>query len=54
MHLPIDIGMAQRVPKWTLIGLANVVIEPHYTQALDAQNDKNHEVIHWFKKDPGV
>jgi hypothetical protein len=54
MLFPIDIGMPQGVPKWTLIVLASVVIEPHYTQALDAQNDKNHEVIRRFKKDPGV
>jgi hypothetical protein len=42
------------VPKRNPIGLASSIIEPHHTNAIGNENDKNHEVIHWVEKNQRV
>jgi hypothetical protein len=34
--------------------LASFMIEPHYPNAINNENDINHEVIHRIKKNQGV
>ena len=34
--------------------LASVMIEPHYTNVINNENEINHEVIHRVEKNQGV
>jgi hypothetical protein len=42
------------VPKRNPIVLASIMIEPHYTNAINNENNINHEVIHRIEADQRV
>jgi hypothetical protein len=42
------------VPKRNPIVLASFMIEPHYTKAINNENNINHEVIHRIETNQGV
>jgi hypothetical protein len=42
------------VPNWNPIVLASFMIGPHYINAINNENDINHEVIYWIENDQGV